>query len=353
MNNLIKLAIDLLRQLIATPSISREESETAALIHDALDSKGIRVHRYKNNIWGQNKHFDSKKPTLLLNSHHDTVPPAEGYSRDPYKAEIVDNKLFGLGSNDAGGPLVSLLAAFLHFYSQADLNYNLIFTATAEEEISGDKGISALLEELPEIDFAIVGEPTDMEMGIAEKGLMVLDCHSAGESGHAARNEGVNAIYEAMQDLRWFQEYEFEHTSELLGPVIMNVTCIQGGTKHNVVPETCSFTVDVRSTDAYSNLEVLEIIKEHVKSEVIPRSTRLNSSSISSNHPLVKAGDTLGLKQFGSATMSDQALIPVPSVKIGPGDSRRSHTADEFILISEIEQGIETYIKLITQVQQI
>ncbi len=348
----MKQAIELLKKMIALPSLSREEEETASLILHTLESEGVDARRHKNNVWAGNKYFDPEKPTLLLNSHHDTVAPAEGYTRDPYTPHLAGGKIYGLGANDAGGPLVSLLAAFLHFYEENKLKYNLVIAATAEEEISGENGISSILAELPPIDCAIVGEPTGMQMAVAEKGLMVLDCTAAGQSGHAARNEGINAIYEAMKDIAWFKEYRFENTSEFLGPVKMSVTGIQGGTKHNVVPESCTFMVDVRTTDAYSNLEVLEIIREHTCSEIIPRSTRLNPSSIPEGHPMVQAGKKLGLQQYGSSTLSDQALLSVPSVKIGPGESSRSHTADEFIKIQEIEDGIETYIKLITQLQQ-
>lgn len=345
-------AVDLLKKLIAFPSISREEDKTASLIQQALVAEGVDAQRQKNNVWACSKHYDSDKPTLLLNSHHDTVPPAKGYSRDPFTPYQADGRLYGLGANDAGGPLVSLFAAFLHFYARQDLAYNLVFAATAEEEISGENGISSLLPELPAIDCAIVGEPTDMHMAVAEKGLMVLDCTARGQSGHAARDEGRNAIYEALTDIHWFREYRFEKCSEFLGPVKMTVTGIEGGIKHNVVPDSCSFMVDVRTTDAYSNEEALQIIREHTHSDIRPRSTRLNSSRLPTEHPLVLAARDLGIKKFGSATLSDQALLPMPSVKIGPGESSRSHTADEFILLREIEEGIDTYIRLITQLQQ-
>lgn len=353
MNTLTKLAIGLLQKLITSPSLSGEEDETASLIFQTLESEGVEVHRHKNNVWAENKHFDADKPTLLLNSHHDTVPPAKAYSRDPYTPYLSEGKLYGLGANDAGGPLVSLLATFLHFHKQKKLNYNLVFAATAEEENSGENGIISVLQELPPVDCAIVGEPTGMQMAVAEKGLMVLDCTTAGESGHAARDEGINAIYEALKDIQWFKKYSFDKGSEFLGPIKMSVTGIQGGTKHNVVPETCTFVIDVRTTDVYSNLEVLGIIRAHTRSEIIPRSTRLNPSFIPEDHPLVQAGEKLGLEQFGSSTLSDQTHLSVPSVKIGPGESSRSHTADEFIKIREIEDGIETYIKLITQLQQL
>jgi len=348
----MKQAIELLKDLIALPSLSREEEKTASLIRHTLESVGVEVRRHKNNVWACNKYFDPEKPTLLLNSHHDTVAPSEGYTRDPYIPHLADGKIYGLGANDAGGPLVSLLAAFLHFYEEKNLKYNFVYAVTAEEEISGKNGISSLLQKLPDLECAIVGEPTGMQMAVAEKGLMVLDCTAAGQSGHAARDEGENAIYKALGDINWFRQYRFENCSEFLGPVKMSVTGIEGGTKHNVVPESCTFMVDVRTTDAYSNEETLEIIRKHTASEIIPRSTRLNPSSIPEGHPLVQAGKHLGLEQYGSSTLSDQALLSVPSVKIGPGDSSRSHTADEFITIQEIEDGIETYIKLITEVQQ-
>jgi acetylornithine deacetylase len=303
-----------------------------------------------NNVWACNKHFDPAKPTLLLNSHHDTVKPNAGYTRDPHQAKIEDGKLYGLGSNDAGGPLVSLLAAFLHFYERADLRYNLIYAATAEEEISGKNGIEAILPELGEIAVAIVGEPTQMHLAVAEKGLMVLDCISTGRPGHAAREAGANAIYKAMQDIEWFRTFSFPKVSEALGPVRMSVTVIKAGSQHNVVPAQCEFTVDVRTTDAYTNEEILEIISDHVQCQVKPRSTRLQPSSISVQHPLVQAGLKLGRKTYGSPTTSDQALLNCPSLKLGPGDSARSHTADEFIYVEEIKEGIELYVKMLNEI---
>lgn len=344
------VAISLLKQLIETPSLSREEQGTAELINEFLIEKGISTQRKDNNVWAKNKHFDENKPTILLNSHHDTVKPNAGYTLDPFKAIEKDERLYGLGSNDAGGCLVSLIATFLHFHDQIDLNYNLVLAATAEEEISGSNGIESLMQQLPQIDFAIVGEPTQMHMAIAEKGLMVLDCMTRGSAGHAARDEGENAIYKAIHDIEWFRTYQFPKTSEMLGPIKMSVTQIEAGKQHNVVPDTCWFAVDVRTTDAYSNEETLAMIRQNVSCEVTPRSTRLNPSGISADHPLVKAGLALGRNTYGSPTLSDQALMPFPSVKIGPGDSARSHTADEYIELKEIEEGIELYIKLLTNV---
>ena len=343
-------AISLLKQLIETPSLSRAEDATATILEKFLEENGVATQRIVNNVWAKNLHFDDSKPTILLNSHHDTVKPNAGYTNDPFAAIDKDGKLYGLGSNDAGGCLVSLIATFLHFYDQVDLQYNLILAATAEEEISGKDGIEGLLTVLPAIDFGIVGEPTLMEMAIAEKGLMVLDCFAKGQSGHAARDEGENAIYNAMIDIDWFKSFLFPKASELLGPVKMSVTMIAAGSQHNVVPDECRFVVDVRTTDAYSNQETLDIIKANVNSEVTPRSTRLNPSGIGLNHPIVQAGLALGRKTYGSPTLSDQALMPFPTLKIGPGDSARSHTADEFIYVNEIEEGIALYIKLLSTV---
>ena len=343
-------AHDLLKQLIAIPSFSKEEDKTADLIQGFFHDKGISTQRKGNNIWVKNLHFDAGKPTILLNSHHDTVKPNVGYTKDPFSPEVEDGRLYGLGSNDAGASLVSLMACFLNFYNQPELKYNLILAATAEEEISGKNGVESILEELGDIDFAIVGEPTLLDLAIAEKGLMVLDCVATGKSGHAARNEGENAIYKAMKDLEWFRTYTFDEISKTLGPVRMSVTMINAGQQHNVVPDECKFVVDVRSTDCYSNTQILEIIRAHVQSTVEPRSTRLNPSSIPIDHPIVQAGIALGRRTYGSPTMSDQALMPYPSLKLGVGDSARSHTADEFVFIHEIEEGIEFYIELLKRV---
>lgn len=344
-------AVQLLQELIQKPSFSREEDKTAAILSGFLKEKGIEVvYQQQNNIWAFNKHFNSVLPTLLLNSHHDTVKPNAGYTRNPFEAAIEDGKLFGLGSNDAGGCLVSLAAAFLYFYEREDLKYNLVLAATAEEEISGRNGIESILPQLGPIEAAIVGEPTEMHLAVAEKGLLVLDCTARGKAGHAAREEGLNAIYEALPDIAWFQSYTFPKVSEHLGPVKMSVTVLQAGTQHNVVPDTCTFTVDVRLTDAYTMEEVLETIQQHVKAEVKPRSMRLKPSGIVLEHPLVQAGIGLGRQTYGSPTTSDQALLPVPSLKMGPGFSGRSHIADEYIYLHEIEEGIKIYIELLESV---
>lgn len=350
MNPLVSQSIDLLQELIAIPSFSRQESKTATVIGDYLSANGIAAKRHLNNIWATNKHFDESKPTILLNSHHDTVQPSSAYSRDPFEPHSVNGKLYGLGSNDAGGALTALIATFLHFYEQKNLNYNLLLAITAEEEISGDNGIASLLKKLPAINFGIVGEPTQMQMAVAEKGLMVLDCLTRGKSGHSARNEGKNAIYIAAGDIGWIQSYKFEKESKFLGSIKMTPAIIKGGSKHNMVPDRCSFTVDVRTTNAYTNEETLAIIKTHLISEVTPRSTRLQPSFIAEDHPIVRAGKSVGLQTFGSPTLSDQALLPVPSIKIGPGKSSRSHTADEFIYLDEIAKGIDAYITLLIQI---
>jgi acetylornithine deacetylase len=348
-NQLADEAIALLKQLIAIPSFSREEDKTADLLAQFMQSKGIVVQRKLNNICALNKYCKKALPTLLLNSHHDTVKPNAGYSLNPFEPIVKDGKLYGLGSNDAGGALVSLLATFIYFYDKTHLKYNLVFAATAEEEISGENGIRTMLPDMGAIDIGIVGEPTQMNLAIAEKGLMVLDCTAYGVSGHAAREEGENALYKALKDIEWFRTFQFPKVSEALGSVKMSVTVINAGTQHNVVPDRCFFTVDVRTTDKYTNEEALEIIRQHVQSEIKPRSTRINSSGISKEHPLVKAGVNLGRKTFGSPTTSDQALMDFPTVKIGPGDSARSHTADEYIYVEEIKEGIELYIKMLKQ----
>ncbi|MEO5979114.1 MAG: M20 family metallo-hydrolase [Chryseolinea sp.] len=348
--NLLKDAVGLLQHLIAIPSFSKEESATADLLMTFFEEHGVKGNRVGNNIWVSNKLFNESKPTVLLNSHHDTVKPNPGYTRDPFKAEIIDNKLYGLGSNDAGGPLVSLIATFLHYYDRNDLSHNVIMAASAEEEISGREGIEKVWPTLPKISFAIVGEPTLCQMATAEKGLMVLDCLSKGVPGHAAREEGVNAIYGALPDIEWFRTYKFPRVSDTLGSMKMSVTIINSGSQHNVVPSECKFTVDVRVTDSYTLEEALEVIKKNVKCEVVPRSLRMRSSGIAGDHPLVKAANKMKLDLYGSPTTSDQALIPVPSVKMGPGNSARSHSADEFIFVDEIEKGIDTYIKLLNEV---
>jgi acetylornithine deacetylase len=342
-------AIALLKDLIAIPSFSKEEKMTADLISNYFLSKEISVQRKGNNIWVKNKYFDSTKPTILLNSHHDTVKPNAGFTLDPFTPTVKDGKLFGLGSNDAGASLVSLLATFLYYYHDENLANNFIYAATAEEEISGANGIESILSELGDIDFAIVGEPTQMHLAIAEKGLLVLDCISKGHAGHAARDEGDNAIYNAMKDIEWFRSFQFPKISETLGKVKMNVTQIQSGTQHNMIPDECKFTADIRVTDAYTHEEIISVIKQNVSCEVTPRSLRLKPSSIDVKHPFIVAGRHSGRNIFGSPTTSDQALMPFTSVKIGPGDSSRSHTADEFIFINEIEEGIKIYIQLLDQ----
>jgi len=343
-------AIDLLKKLIATPSFSKEEDNSSSVIKNFLEQNGVRAEQYLYNIWARNKYFDATKPTILLNSHHDTVKPNKGYTLDPFSPIEKDDKLFGLGSNDAGGSLVSLIAAFLYFYEKETLKYNFVLAATAEEEISGHNGIEALLPQLGNIDCGLVGEPTQMQMAVAEKGLMVLDCISIGRAGHAAREEGVNSIYKALKDIEWFRSYRFDKVSELLGPVKMSVTVIETDNKaHNVVPAQCKFVVDCRANELYRFEEMLDIIRSNVSCDVTPRSTRLRSSSIGMNHPLVTAGLKLGRTCYGSPTTSDKALMAFPSLKIGPGDSARSHTADEYIYIHEIKEGIELYIQLLNQ----
>ena len=342
--------IHLLKEMVRIPSFSGEEGDVSGLIESFLSSRNVEFISKGFNIWAYNRYFDPKKPTILLNSHLDTVRPNSGYTRDPFSPEIDGDKFYGLGSTDAGASVVSLLAAFLHFYGQENSRYNLCIALTAEEERSGVNGIESIWNDLQPIDFAIVGEPTEMQMAIAEKGLMVVDCVAHGQSGHAARREGVNAIYKAMKDIQWFGHYRFSKVSELLGEVGMAVTIINAGTQHNVIPAACTFTVDIRITERYTHEEILEIIRQNVESEVTPRSMRLRSSSIPPEHAVVQAGKKMGLSTFGSPTMSDQALIPVPSMKMGPGRSERSHTADEYILISEIEQGIKTYIELLDSI---
>lgn len=350
MEQLYQNSLTLLQKLIATSSFSKEESNTAAILEDFFKGHGVPSQRIGNNVWAGNKFYNEALPTLLLNSHHDTVRPNPGYTRDPFKPEIIDGKLFGLGSNDAGGPLVSLIAAFLHYYERKNLKYNIVMAASAEEEISGTGGIESIWKSLQPIEFAVVGEPTLCQMAIAEKGLMVLDCVAKGKAGHAAREEGINAIYEAMKDIDWIKSYQFDKISSTLGKVKMTVTIINAGKQHNVVPAECTYTIDVRVTDKYTLEEVLEIIRDNVKSDVTPRSLRMRPSGIAEDHPLVLSAKKLGLELYGSPTTSDQAMIPVPSVKIGPGDSARSHSADEFIYVDEIRKGIATYISLLDNI---
>ncbi len=339
-------AVSLLKKMIEIPSFSREEERCADLIEKYIEEKGYTASRLQNNVWTVASGFDSSRPTLLLNSHIDTVRPVTRWTKDPFKPTEIDGKIYGLGSNDAGASVVSLLHTFF-LLSQNNQAYNLIFAATAEEEVSGKNGIELLLKELPEIDFAVVGEPTEMQLAVAEKGLMVLDCTAHGKAGHAARNEGENAIYKALQDIEWFRNYRFEKKSEFLGEVKMSVTQVNAGTQHNVIPDKCTFVVDIRSNELYSNQEILKEIRKHVNCDPQPRSTRLSSSATPLDHPIVAKAKKMGREIFGSPTLSDQALMPFPSVKIGPGKSSRSHSADEFIEISEIEQAIEMYYELL------
>ncbi|QYS87343.1 M20 family metallo-hydrolase [Flavobacterium oreochromis] len=350
MEHLQKEALELLQKLIKKQSFSKEENDTADILDEFFIHKGISTHRLLHNVWVKNKYFNHLKPTILLNSHHDTVKPNKHYTKNPFSPDIKNGILYGLGSNDAGGSLVALAACFVYFYDRQDLKFNLIYAATAEEEISGNNGIEIVLPELGKIHFGIVGEPTKMNIAIAEKGLFVIDCIAHGKSGHAARDEGENAIYKALKDIQWFQTFQFPKQSEMLGKVKMSVTVINAGLQHNVVPETCLFTVDVRTTDEYTNEEALTIIKQHVTSEVIPRSTRLNPSFVSKEHPMVQTGIMLGRKVYASPTTSDQALMNgFPTFKMGPGDSARSHTANEYIYIEEINKGIEIYIAMLEE----
>lgn len=349
-NILYTHAVQLLKALIALPSFSKEENATADRIQQFLQEHGIPVQRKGNNIWAKNLHFDAAKPTLLLNSHHDTVKPNAGYTLNPFEALEKDGKLFGLGSNDAGASLVSLMATFFHFHPKENLKYNLVFAATAEEEISGFNGIESILPELGKIDCAIVGEPTQMQMAIAERGLLVVDCIAHGVAGHAARNEGENAIYKAIADIQWLTQYRFPEVSPLLGPVKISVTIINAGTQHNVVPHECRFTADIRINELYTHEQVLETLRANLQSEIKPRSTRIRSSGIPQTHPLVAAGLLLGRTTYGSPTTSDMALMPFPALKMGVGDSARSHTADEYVYLKEIEEGIDIYIQLLGKV---
>ncbi|TRZ81813.1 MAG: M20/M25/M40 family metallo-hydrolase [Sediminibacterium sp.] len=346
-----KEAIDLLKTLIAIPSFSKEEDKTALALTQFFADRNIKVSTIKNNIWVANLHFDATKPSILLNSHHDTVKPNKGYTNEPYSPIEKEGKLYGLGSNDAGGCLVSLIACFLHFYALPNLGYNIIFVGSAEEEISGHDGIELVLPQLPKIEFGIVGEPTKMEMAIAERGLLVLDVVATGKAGHAAREEGESALYKILPDIEWFKNYKFGKVSDLLGSVKMSVTVIETDNKqHNVVPSTCKMVVDVRVNELYSFEEVLATIQENVQAAVKPRSLRLRSTSIGLDHVLIKAGKDLGKGYYGSVTTSDKALMPFPTLKMGPGDSARSHTADEFIYSKEIEEGILTYIQLLEKI---
>jgi len=339
-------AVDLLKEMISTPSFSREEHNVAEIIAACMKKMDFEPNRKGNNLWIQSPDFDSSKPSILLNSHMDTVRPVSGWTRDPFFPEVEDDTLYGLGSNDAGASLVSLLHTFFILTSKKQ-DYNLVFLASCEEEVSGKDGAEATVPLLPKIEFGIVGEPTQMNPAIAEKGLLVLDCTSYGKAGHAARNEGDNAIYKALKDIEWFRTYQFPDISDLLGPVKMTVSMINAGTQHNVVPDKCDFVVDVRSNELYSNEELFKIIDKHTDCEVRPRSFRLNSSRIALENPFVQRAVMIGKEPYGSPTLSDQTFMPFPTLKMGPGDSARSHTADEYILLSEIREAIELYVKLL------
>jgi len=341
-------SIELLKKMINTPSLSREEEKVAVAIREFMKDKSIPFETYLNNTWCINKYWDDSKPVILLDSHIDTVKPVAGWTYEPFCPTVEGDKIIGLGSNDAGGPLVSLFAVFRYFYDKTDLPYNIIFAATAEEESSGNNGVAVMVKKFDKVDFAIVGEPTQMKLAVAEKGLIVVDCLARGKAGHAARNEGLNSIYLALDDIEKIRNFSFDKVSPLLGKVKMTVTQIEAGVQHNVIPDECRFVIDIRTNELYSNEENVDILSGLVKSEIKPRSLRLHSSGIDLNHPFVKKAQDLTIDCYGSPTMSDQSLMPYQSVKMGPGDSARSHTANEYIYISEIEDGIKKYIELLT-----
>ncbi|MCL6295491.1 M20 family metallo-hydrolase [Jejuia spongiicola] len=344
-------AIAILKKLIETQSFSSEEEHTAVILETWLATNNIDYTRTKNNVWAVNKYFDENKPSLLLNSHHDTVKPNNGYTKDPFKAIIEDGKLYGLGSNDAGGCLVSLIATFTYFYEKEDLKYNLVLVASAEEESSGPNGLNSMLSVIPKINVAIVGEPTLMHLAVAEKGLVVFDAEVHGTPSHAAHPNDNNAIYNVIEVLKWFKDFKFNKISEVLGEVKMTVTQINAGKQHNAVPADVKLVIDVRVNDKYTNQEIADLLVSNAPCDTIEaRSLRLNSSSIPIEHELVKAGITMGRETYGSPTLSDQAVLTCPSLKLGPGDSTRSHTADEFIYVNEIEEGIRIYIELLNKV---
>lgn len=343
-------AVELLKTLIAIPSVSRQETEACDAMQATMQDYGLTPHREANNLWVTSDNFEEGRPTLLLNAHIDTVKPVASWTRDPFAPTVEDDCLYGLGSNDCGGGLVSLLQVF-RILSERRQSYNLIYLASAEEEVSGADGVRRVLPLLPHIDVAMVGEPTGMQPAVAEKGLMVIDLTAKGKSGHAARGEGVNAIYEILDDLVWLRDYRFERVSQLLGPTLMNVTMVNSGTQHNVVPDRCTAVVDVRTNELYTNEEVLEFIQSHVRCEAVARSTRLHSSHIDYEHPIMRKCLSMGMSPFGSPTLSDQALMPFPSLKLGPGESSRSHSADEYIRLSEIAHAIDTYIQLLDGLQ--
>ena len=342
-------AVDLLKRLIATPSVSRDEAAAADVMEGYMQEKGLSPQRSGNNLWCMSDGFDAENPTILLNAHIDTVKPVAGWQHDPFTPVVEDGKLYGLGSNDCGGGLMALLQAFMILRAEKN-PFNLVYLASCEEEVSGKNGIESVLSLLPKIDFAIVGEPTGMQPAIAEKGLMVIDATAHGKAGHAARNEGDNAIYHAIKDIQWLAEWQFPKQTDLLGPVKQTVTIINAGTQHNVIPDACTFTIDVRSNECYTNEEIFAFFQEHLTSELKARSFRLSSSSIPMEHSFVQACIREGLTPFGSPTLSDQALMRFPSLKLGPGESSRSHTADEYIKISEIDDAISLYVKLLRNI---
>jgi len=347
-------AVELLKALISTPSVSRDESRAADVMQRYMTGWGLEPRRVNNNLIIEPERFDENKPTLLLNAHIDTVKPAATWTRDPFTPTMEGDVLYGLGSNDCGGGLVSLLQVLriLRSGEAGEVPYNLVYMASAEEEVSGENGVRLALSSLPHIDVVLIGEPTGMQPAVAEKGLLVVDVISHGKSGHAARNEGINAIYLMLPDLQWIKDYKFQKVSDLLGPVKMTATVIHAGVQHNVIPDTCEVMVDIRFNELYSNKEIFEIMQKNLKNEVRAHSFRLNSSRIDPSHPLVRNCVALGMTPYGSPTLSDQALMPFESLKIGPGDSARSHTADEFIKISEIEDAIKKYIQIITNVPE-
>ena len=347
-----KEAVELLQALIATPSTSRDEARTGDLLFAFLADHGAAPERLYNNVWARAEGFDPRRPTLLLNSHHDTVRPAASYTRDPYAPTLEEGRLYGLGSNDAGASVVSLAETFLTFRTRR-LPFNLVVALSAEEECMGEHGMRALLPALGPIDMALVGEPTGMQAATGERGLVVLDCTAHGRSGHAARGEGINALYIAMDDIARLRTFRFERESQLLGPVGIAVTQIEAGTQHNVVPDTCRFVVDVRTTDAYSNEEVVEQLRAVLHSDVVPRSTRIRAAAVGDDHPLVRAARAVGRQTFVSPTTSDRTLMPFPSLKMGPGESARSHSTDEFVLVAEVDEAITIYEQYIEQLAKL
>lgn len=348
MNKAVTDAVELLKRLIATPSLSRDEARTAELISGYLAEHGAAPERLANNVWVRSDGFDPTRPTLLMNSHHDTVRPAASYTRDPFAPTVEGDRLYGLGSNDAGASAVCLIQTFLTFRTRK-LPFNLVLAVSAEEECMGENGMRALLPALGRIDMALVGEPTGMQAAAGERGLVVLDCTAHGKSGHAARGEGVNALYIALEDIARLRSFRFERESALLGPIGIAVTQIEAGTQHNVVPDTCRFVADIRTTDAYTNEETVEILRGALRSQAVPRSTRIRASALDAAHPLARAAQAAGRRSYVSPTTSDMALMPFPSLKMGPGESSRSHTADEYVLLPEIGEGIGIYEEFIRQ----